>query len=217
MKKGTSFVIVAAFILTLGACAGGSPTSQPNKNNINSLQTPAINFPSPNIPQANFPSPGFPKPTIPKVNFPEIHFPTVNFPEVNFPNVRIQQGQNKTIYTLPADILFDFDKADIRSDAEAALQQISASIAQRFPDSQIQINGYTDSVGDYAYNLDLSKRRATSVQRWLTTKKKINPNRITTNGFGESQPVAPNTNPHGSDNLAGRQQNRRVEIIVQAK
>lgn len=215
MKKRTSFVIGVTLILTWGACAEDSPTSQPNKDN-NSPQIPAINVPSPNIPQGNFPSPAFPNSAFPNPNFPETRFPRVNFPEVNFPNVRIQQGQNKTIYTLPADILFDFDKADIRSDAEAALQQISASINQRFPSSQFQINGYTDSVGDDAYNLNLSKQRATSVQRWLTTNKKVNPDHITTNGFGKSQPVAPNSNPDGSDNPAGRQQNRRVEIVVQS-
>jgi outer membrane protein OmpA-like peptidoglycan-associated protein len=134
----------------------------------------------------------------------------------NVQDVKIQQNQNSTIYTLPADILFDFDKADLQADAEVALQQISSSIAQRFANAPIQINGHTDSVGNNAYNRELSKRRAESVRQWLITKTNIQPDQMTIQGRGKSQPVAPNTKPDGSDNPQGRQQNRRVEIIVRA-
>lgn len=128
--------------------------------------------------------------------------------------MKIQQNKNTTIYTLPADILFDFDKANIRPDAEAALQQISNSIAQRFPNAPIQINGHTDSVGSDAYNLELSQQRAESVRQWLIANKNMKSEQMTVEGLSETQPIAPNTNPDGSDNPQGRQENRRVEIVV---
>ncbi|WP_319423662.1 OmpA family protein [Pleurocapsa sp. FMAR1] len=107
-----------------------------------------------------------------------------------------------------------FDKASLRPDAEVALQQISNSIAQRSANGLIEIDGHTDSVGNDAYNLKLSKRRAESVQQWLIVNKSIKPEQMTAEGLGETQPVAPNTNSDGSDNPQGRQKNRRVEIVV---
>ncbi|MGH8565635.1 MAG: OmpA family protein [Gammaproteobacteria bacterium] len=64
-------------------------------------------------------------------------------------------------------------------------------------------------------NLDLSKRRAEAVKDWLVKKKAVPEPIITTRGFGETKPVTPDTNPDGSDNPQGRQQNRRVEITVE--
>lgn len=96
-----------------------------------------------------------------------------------------------------------------------ALQQISNSIEQRSPNASLQINGYTDSVGENAYNLKLSQQRAKTIKQWLITNKQISSDRITINGFGENKPIAPNTNLDGSDNAPERQQNRRVEIVVQ--
>lgn len=191
----------------LSACGDQQKTNSSNQDN----STNGSNIPQPTIPQPTIPQPTIPQPTIPIVQI-----PVITFPEITIPNIKIQQDKNTTVYTLPADILFDFDKANLRPDAEAALQQISNSIAQRFTNVpvQIQINGHTDSVGGNTYNMALSKRRAESVEQWLIAHTNLKPNQITVEGLGETEPVAPNTNPDGSDNPQGRQQNRRVEIVV---
>jgi outer membrane protein OmpA-like peptidoglycan-associated protein len=62
--------------------------------------------------------------------------------------------------------------------------------------------------------MKLSENRAVSVKNWLVRNAGVSASRITTRGFGETKPVAPNTNPNGSDNPAGRQKNRRVEITI---
>ena len=108
---------------------------------------------------------------------------------------------------LPADVLFDFDKADIRADAATALAQLATIIAA-YPNGRVELFGHTDSKGDDAYNRRLSERRAQSVASWLASKHGVDPARMTTRGLGESKPVADNATDEG------RQKNRRVEAIV---
>jgi len=114
---------------------------------------------------------------------------------------------------LPGDILFDFDKWDIRPDAEESLKKV-ADIIKAYKSPEVIVAGHTDSIGSEEYNLELSQKRADSVKNWLVEKGGINPDIIETIGYGESKPVAPNTNPDGSDNPEGRQKNRRVEIVI---
>lgn len=114
---------------------------------------------------------------------------------------------------LAGDVLFDFDKADIRSEAEAALGRVVELIRQH-PRSSVTIGGYTDGKGADAYNLRLSDKRAAAVKDWLVKHGGVDVKRVTAKGWGRANPVAPNTNPDGSDNPAGRQKNRRVEITV---
>jgi len=114
---------------------------------------------------------------------------------------------------LPGDILFDFDKWDIRPDAEETLKKV-ADIIKAYKSPEVIVAGHTDSIGSEEYNLELSQKRADSVKNWLVEKGGINPDIIKTIGYGESKPIAPNTNPDGSDNPEGRQKNRRVEIII---
>jgi outer membrane protein OmpA-like peptidoglycan-associated protein len=120
------------------------------------------------------------------------------------------------IIDLPSDVLFDFDKDDIRSDAVPTLEKLARLIKQS-GDGVIQVNGHTDSIGSDAYNLALSERRAASVARWLTTNAGIDAGQLKTKGFGKTRPVATNRNPDGSDDPAGRQKNRRVELIIPRK
>jgi outer membrane protein OmpA-like peptidoglycan-associated protein len=110
-------------------------------------------------------------------------------------------------------VLFDFDQWELRPDAEPTLRQV-AEIIQRYPKAKIMIAGYTDAKGADTYNLQLSERRATSVKTWLVQQCGVNGQRMTTKGWGEAKPVAPNTHPDGSDNPEGRQRNRRVELTV---
>jgi outer membrane protein OmpA-like peptidoglycan-associated protein len=70
-----------------------------------------------------------------------------------------------------------------------------------------------DSKGSHDYNVKLSQRRAETVKDWLVQNGAI-AGALTTKGFAETQPAAPNQNPDGSDSPEGRQKNRRVEIIV---
>jgi OOP family OmpA-OmpF porin len=101
-------------------------------------------------------------------------------------------------------IYFDTDKATLKPESEATLQQVLGLLKGK-PDLRIEIGGHTDSQASDTYNADLSKRRAQSVVKWLTDKG-INASRLTAEGFGESRPVADN------DSAAGRALNRRVEI-----
>jgi outer membrane protein OmpA-like peptidoglycan-associated protein len=109
---------------------------------------------------------------------------------------------------LPADVLFDFDKADIRADAAKALAQL-ATIIRAQSKGHARLEGHTDSKGDDAYNQKLSERRADSVRKWLVEKEGIDNARLTTKGWGETKPVAPN------DTDANRQKNRRLQAIVE--
>ncbi len=115
--------------------------------------------------------------------------------------------------TLAADVLFDFDKATIRPDAAAALHQVAAIIREK-SHGTVRIEGHTDAKGTAGYNQRLSERRAASVEGWLVDKEGFTPAGFATQGLGAARPVAPNRKPDGSDDPAGRQRNRRVELII---
>lgn len=151
----------------------------------------------------------------PTVKIPTVKIPTVKIPEVTVPTVKVQANDEFMILTLPADILFDFDKDNIRPDASQALTQVAQVLTKRYPSNYLQINGHTDAVGNDTYNQNLSQRRANAVSRWLSENFQVAAQRMTIKGYGESQPVAPNTKADGKDDPAGRQQNRRVEVIIQ--
>lgn len=114
------------------------------------------------------------------------------------------------VVDLPADVLFDFDKAVIRRDAEPALAK-AAEVLKSYPDAKVTIGGHTDSKGDDAYNTALSLRRAKAVADRLAG---VSHRDLAAEGFGETRPVAPNATPDGCDDPAGRQKNRRVEIRI---
>ncbi|HXG20665.1 MAG TPA: OmpA family protein [Methylomirabilota bacterium] len=110
-----------------------------------------------------------------------------------------------------SDVLFDFDKSEIRGDADAPLSAAVQYLkAARYP---IRIEGHTDSKGTDSYNQTLSEERAASVRRYLV-QRGVDDARIRSVGFGKSHPVASNTYADGSDDPDGRQKNRRVEIVL---
>jgi len=115
---------------------------------------------------------------------------------------------------LAADVLFDFDKANIRPDAAATLRQAVAKMKAARPHSAIRIEGYTDAKGADAINLRLSQQRAEAVETWLIQNAGMSVSAFAPKGYGAARPVAPNRKPDGQDNPAGRQLNRRVEIVV---
>jgi outer membrane protein OmpA-like peptidoglycan-associated protein len=110
-----------------------------------------------------------------------------------------------------SDFLFDFDRAEIRSEAAPAL----AELAQRIADANnvVLIEGHTDAIGSESYNQTLSERRATAVRIALASRG-LPPARLNVRGFGKTRPVAPNLREDGSDDPDGRQLNRRVEVVI---
>ena len=118
-----------------------------------------------------------------------------------------------TVITLQDGVLFDFGKYDLRPEAKATLTKL-ATVLNQAKVPAAQINGHTDSIGDDAFNQDLSEKRASAVATQLKADG-VTAN-LQTHGYGKTQPVADNTNADGSDNPAGRQANRRVEIYIPA-
>ena len=121
-----------------------------------------------------------------------------------------RRSEGVIVIDLPADVLFDFDKATIRPDAEPALAR-AAELLKSYPRAQVSIGGHTDAKGDDAYNEGLSLRRARAVADRLQGPAGRS---LKAEGFGERRPVAPNVKPDGADDPAGRQKNRRVEIRI---
>ena len=121
-------------------------------------------------------------------------------------NVLIRNTGDRLIVTLPQDILFATDSANVRSDLRADLGALANNL-QSYPQSQVQVIGHTDNVGDAGYNQSLSERRAVAVGNVLISEG-VPSGRIQTYGRGESQPLASNLTSEG------RAQNRRVEIVI---
>jgi outer membrane protein OmpA-like peptidoglycan-associated protein len=127
--------------------------------------------------------------------------------------LQYQETSKSMSMNLAGDVLFDYNKAELKPAAEEALQKVGV-VLSLFPESNVTVEGYTDSKGGPAVNLQLSRERATAVKNWLVRNGGVAPKHIVAKGFGEGNPVAPNTNPDGSDNIVGRAKNRRVTIIV---
>jgi len=117
---------------------------------------------------------------------------------------------------LAADVTFDFDKYTLRPEATATLQKVGRVVAN-YGDAPLLIEGHTDNKGTHPYNVNLSQKRAEAVKKWLVDNAAIKPARITTTGWGEIKPVAPNRKPDGSDDPNGRQKNRRVDLTLRTK
>jgi outer membrane protein OmpA-like peptidoglycan-associated protein len=115
--------------------------------------------------------------------------------------------------TLPADVLFDFDKATIRADAADALGKV-ANVLTEYKSAPVDVEGHTDGKGRADYNQKLSERRAQSVKDWLVRNGGIAAARMRVRGYGMTKPVVPNTKADGRDDPEGRQKNRRVEFVI---
>src|SRR5215210_508776 len=125
---------------------------------------------------------------------------------------RIVETAKETTIELPADVLFDFDKKDIRPDAALALRE-AARILREQAKGPVRVEGHTDAKGAAAYNRTLSQQRADAVKQWLIDKEGLSKINFTVQGLGATKPAAPNTNRDGSDNPEGRQKNRRVALV----
>jgi outer membrane protein OmpA-like peptidoglycan-associated protein len=113
----------------------------------------------------------------------------------------IQRSQDVLTATFKSDMFFDFDSATLKPGAYAELDRV-AKVFNDYPQTMIQIQGHTDSSGPEAYNMVLSERRANAVRDSLV-QRGIDPERLTTIGFGESQPIS-----------SSAAMNRRVTIVL---
>ncbi len=122
------------------------------------------------------------------------------------PQVGVVNTGTEIVVTMPQDILFATDSADLRPDLRSDLTVIAGNL-QRYPDSIVLVVGHTDSTGTPGYNQRLSERRADSVASVLITAG-VSARRVQARGAGQTQPIASN------DTEVGRAQNRRVEITI---
>jgi outer membrane protein OmpA-like peptidoglycan-associated protein len=131
-------------------------------------------------------------------------------------DLQLKETDTEIRIELAADVLFDFDKADIKRDARNALKQVGDVVKEKGKGA-VRIEGHTDSKGSDAYNQKLSERRANSVRDWLVKNEGLKNVRFATAGLGAKKPAVSNTKPDGSDDPEGRQKNRRVEIVIGKK
>ena len=123
------------------------------------------------------------------------------------PAPEITQEADRIRVSLPGGILFDFDKYNLKPDAQRVLSQVLSDVIDKHPGSKLVVEGHTDSVGTDEHNQDLSVNRAQSVASWLKQHGVAAP-RLSVVGWGKTQPHYPN------DTEEHRYRNRRVEISV---
>ena len=128
-------------------------------------------------------------------------------------NIEARETERGVVVNLP-DVLFEFGRSDLTGDAQGRVQGIADVLNNQAQGRRVSIEGHTDAIGSEEANQLLSERRADSVAGALTTSG-VDQARVTTTGYGERYPVAPNTNPDGSDNSTGRAKNRRVEVVIE--
>ena len=129
--------------------------------------------------------------------------------ETALPGAQVERvGEGIKLVLGENSVRFDTNKSTLTSSAKANLDKL-VPVFNQYPDTNIQIYGYTDSTGTAEYNLKLSDQRAASVKSYLTGKG-IRNSRFTTTGLGIADPVATN------DTAEGRSQNRRVEFAITA-
>ena len=119
---------------------------------------------------------------------------------------KVREDARGVIVTLPGNIYFNFNKADVKPAMQMQLTKIAKALAA-VPNQNLLIEGHTDSIGSNEYNLSLSESRAQSVQKILLDGG-IAAERMEIKGYGESKPIADNDTP------SGQAQNRRVEIVL---
>jgi outer membrane protein OmpA-like peptidoglycan-associated protein len=126
--------------------------------------------------------------------------------ETELAELQADRTERGLVVTLGDEVLFDVDRSDLKPGGMQQLTRVAEFLRQN-PDRNVLIEGHTDSTAPDAYNLALSQRRANAVEDFLMTQG-VEPTRIMATGYGEQLPIASN------DTAAGRQANRRVEIVV---
>ncbi len=124
------------------------------------------------------------------------------------PDAKVERVGEGIVVEFSSNVLFAFDKSNLSDDAKINLDKL-VKVLNGYPDTNIEVQGHTDSKGSVSYNQALSERRATAVSGYLSGKN-INTSRLTIKGFGETMPKYDNSTADG------RTQNRRVEFLISA-
>ncbi len=124
------------------------------------------------------------------------------------PDAKVERVGEGIVVEFSSNVLFAFDKSNLSEDAKTNLNKL-VTVLNNYPDTNIEVQGHTDSKGTETYNQNLSEQRATSVSGYLANKG-IASGRITTKGFGEMAPK------YNNETAEGRTQNRRVDFLITA-
>jgi len=128
--------------------------------------------------------------------------------EKTVPDAKVERVGEGIVVEFNSNVLFGFDQSNLTADARTNLDKL-VTVLNKYPDTNIEVQGHTDSKGSKSYNQSLSERRANEVSGYLTGKS-ISSQRLTIKGFGETVPKYEN------ETDAGRTQNRRVEFLITA-
>jgi outer membrane protein OmpA-like peptidoglycan-associated protein len=144
------------------------------------------------------------------LKFKDVNFnaPILEEPALKAAKVEVRGTKTYRIYSIGDDIMFDLNKATLRPDGEEKLNAIVKSIKENSPNGLIRVYGFTDSLASESYNKKLAMDRAKSVQDWLINNSDLNADQMKLVPVGEHMFEATNKT------AKGRQQNRRVEIVV---
>ena len=128
----------------------------------------------------------------------------------HIPGTRVERmGDDTLLVHFNSDVLFDTGSANLDSSGRSALEQV-ADVINDYRKTAVVVQGHTDALGNEESNQELSERRARSVEGYLVSRG-VDPERVTSIGFGENAPVASNADD------SGRQRNRRVDVLLKAK
>jgi outer membrane protein OmpA-like peptidoglycan-associated protein len=128
--------------------------------------------------------------------------------EKSVPDAKVERVGEGIVVEFSSAVLFGFDRSDLSAEAKTNLDKL-VTVLNSYADTNVEIQGHTDSKGTEAYNQTLSEKRASSVSAYLAAKN-IASSRLTTKGFGETAPKYDNATEEG------RAQNRRVEFLITA-
>ncbi len=128
--------------------------------------------------------------------------------EQTVPDAKVERVGEGIVVEFSSAVLFGFDKSDLSTEAKTNLDKL-VTVLNTYPDTNLEIQGHTDSKGTEAYNQTLSEKRSATVSSYLASKN-ITTSRLTTKGFGETVPKYDNSTPEG------QAQNRRVEFLISA-
>lgn len=124
------------------------------------------------------------------------------------PDAKVERVGEGIVVEFSSNVLFGFDKSGLSAEAKANLDKL-VKVLNAYPDTDIEVQGHTDSKGSESYNMTLSTDRASSASNYIL-KNGIAANRISIKGFGETAPK------YSNDTESGRSQNRRVEFLITA-
>lgn len=124
------------------------------------------------------------------------------------PDAKVERVGEGIVVEFSSNVLFGFDKSALSTDAKTNLNKL-VTVLNSYPDTDIELQGHTDSKGSISYNQSLSENRAGAVSGYLSGAG-ISGNRVTIKGFGETAPK------YDNDTESGRSQNRRVEFLITA-